>query len=180
MRILSENPEIIAKNPAMLNDLMEKIRPDMSARAISFVSVEPSRREDLGSSRQMREQIDEICRRVKTEVLEEIHSKIPGLLDATKMTTSIRNTVQASNESVRMLSEIEEVKEIYAYIEPDNLRLVVIHGETDRIEILRKVVEIETLFDLKFEDIYFEFKVLHHSEVNESSISDGLLIFRRA
>lgn len=176
MKILSNNPEMYAKNPAMFAEIMGRIIPETE---ISFVSFKPSRREKHDLGMQMKVQIDDICRKIKAEVLEQIRSEISKLFDATKRQTSARSMVQAMSESIRIISEIQEVKEIYAFAEPENLRLVIVHDATDRIELLRKVVEIENSFDIRFEDTYFEFKVMHYSEIYENLMPEGLLIFKR-
>lgn len=176
MKILNNNPEMLAKDPAMLAEIVGRVIPETE---ISFLSFKPSRREKYDLNTQMKGQIDDICKKIKAEVLEQIRSEISKFFDAAKRQTSARSMVQAISESVRIISEIQEVKEIYAFTEPENLRLVIVHDATDRIELLRKVVEIENSFDIRFEDTYFEFKVMHYSEIYENLMSEGLLIFKR-
>lgn len=175
MKILKNNPEMFAKNQTMF-EIMRRIIPETE---ISFVSFKPSRREEHDLGTQMKVQMDDICRKIKAEVLEQIRSEISKLFDATKRQTSARSMVQAMSESIGIISEIQEIKEIYAFTEPENLRLVIVHDAIDRIELLRKVVEIENSFDIRFEDTYFEFKVMHYSEIYENLMSEGLLIFKR-
>lgn len=175
IKILSNNPEMLAKNPAMLVEIMNRIVPGVKIT----LSFETNHEEDTLSKR-MEGQFDEICKRVKTEVLEQIRSEISGLFEATKKQVAVEIMTQAINESIRMISKIQEVKKIYAFIEPENIQLIIVHSGSDRIDLLRKIVEIENSLGAKFENIYFDFKILHYSEVDENLILDGQLIFMRA
>jgi hypothetical protein len=41
-------------------------------------------------------------------------------------------------------------------------------------------MEIESLLDARYEDIFFQFDALHYTEVDENSMSNDLLVFLRS
>jgi hypothetical protein len=174
IKILLNNPEMFARNP-MLAEMVSSITPSAGITLLSFEAGH--REEDL--NKRMEGRVDEICKKIKTEVLEQIRSEISSLFEATKRQVSIEVMTRAINESIKMLSKIQEVKKIYAFIEPENIQLIIVHSASDRIDLLRKIVEIENSLGAEFENIYFDFKILHYSEVDENLILDGQLIFMR-
>jgi hypothetical protein len=177
VKILSKNPELLVKNPALFAEILES---GISSDEISLASFESSRKEENYVSKQMEGRVHEICEKIKMEVLEEVRSEISGLFEALKEQSSVETMMQAISDSMKMISQIQEVKRIYVFLEPANLQFIIVHDANDRLSLLRKIMEIGNMLDAKFEDIYFEFKVLHHSEINENLISEGRLIFMRA
>jgi hypothetical protein len=87
--------------------------------------------------------------------------------------------IQAMGESMKKISLIREVRKVYVFTESENLRFMVIHDSDTRIGTLRRIAAIENWLDATFEDLYFEFDVLHVSEVNDNLTQNGLLIFER-
>jgi len=183
LNIVSKNPALLTRDQ-VVRALAEKVytTPEdlMSVPDLYYVSFESRPKTEDALKKTIERQVDEICQKVRIEVLEQVRSDISRLLDATKKEASVENMTRAVTESIRKVSEIPEVKKIYAFLEPGNLCLIIIHSAMDRISMLRRIVEIENSLDLRFEDIYFEFKILHLSEIDENLISDALLIFERA
>jgi predicted secreted protein len=176
LQLIAHNPDILAKNPDMLSQIVDKVSQDME---ISVVSFKPSRQDVNQVSKQMEENVDVICGKIRQDVLKQVRSEIAGLFGTARSQLSTVAMMQAMSESIKKLSLIREVRAVYVFTEPENLRFVVIHDSMDRIDVLRKVVEIENGLDADFEDLYFEFSVLHRSEVNDDLIRDALLIFER-
>ena len=176
LSLIANNPGILAKNPNMIMEIVGKLSQEME---ISYVSFKPSRQDAGQVNKQLGEQVDAICGKVRGEVLEQIRSEISGIFGTTRGQFSARSMMQAMSETIRRISLIREVRAIHALAEPESLRFIVVHDSADRIETLRKVAEVENWLDSNFEDLFFEFEVLHHSEVNEDLTRDALLIFER-
>jgi hypothetical protein len=176
MRLIVNNPEILAKNPSMLSEILGKVNQDME---ISFVSFKPSHQETNQLDKQLMEQVDAVCGRIKADVVEQVRSEISNILGATRSQVSARSMIQAMGESMKKISLIREVRKVYVFTESENLRFMVIHDSDTRIGTLRRIAAIENWLDATFEDLYFEFDVLHVSEVNDNLTQNGLLIFER-
>ena len=179
MKIISKNPSIISKNPSIFLR-----NPLMRAGIIDYIMVDEElspvpiefKREREG---EINKQINELSQQISRKVLEQIRSDISKLLSVTESQASVKALTQAINESIKMISEIREVKKVFAFVEPKTLGLIIIHDADDKLELLKKIVKIENFLDEKFEDIYFEFETLHHSEIDNDSLIDGMLIFMR-
>ena len=183
IKLASQNPNLF-REEQLKHALVEAIYPtseDVSlGRDIYYASYTERPSADDELIRKDERQVNEICQKVRVEVLEQLRSDISRLLDATRKEASVENMTRAITESIRRMSEIPEVRKIYALVEPENLHFIIAHSGVDRIGVLRRIVEVENSLDSKFEEIYFEFKVLHLSEIDENLVSDNLLIFERA
>jgi len=177
MRVLARNPELYAKNPSMLSDTLANI---ISGSEVSFVSFNPSVRREDEMTDQMQSRMEDICQKVTLRVLEQVRSEIPRLFEASRSQLSASKTIEAIGQIVKMISKIDEVRKVYARVEPEGLRITIIHDSTQRLELLRKVMEIEGLLDARFEDVFFQFDALYYTEIDESSVSNDMLIFLRS
>jgi len=122
-------------------------------------------------------QINKICEKVKDKVIKQIRSELSALVKSQEI-ASISRKSNALSDTLKLISQIPEVNEAYFYLEDGILKFIIIHDSPNRIDVLRKVIEVENTLDEKFEDLYFDFIVLHRSEMDHELIP-GNLIFKR-
>ncbi len=174
LNIIEKNPNLV-ENQALVHEIIDSMPKDyFEKNDFEFVSVS-----DNSPQVESKNTIDEICKKVKNEVLEQVRSDISSLVNAVNKEASTDEMTRALSDSIRSISGIPQVKKIYASIEPNNLYMIVIHKSTDRIGILRKVVEVQNLLDVKFDRVYFDFKILHESELRDNQTLSTSIVFER-
>lgn len=175
INILEKNPELLRRG----RDLVTWVESSDMGLKWRLQPPELCQNEDEQLENQTKE-VDALVERIKMQALEQMRSEVSRLLNATRKQSSTRFLMQAMSDSIEFISNNTEVKEIYSFVESEELRLTIIHNSENRIGILRQMMKIENMLDLKYPDIFFEFKVLHGSEMNETLKSQGLTIFKRS
>jgi hypothetical protein len=166
------------------HEITRKIKSDLfrlsllSSRTsgITYTTFGPSTAEK--KSKLTEDQIDELRQKIKDEVIKQIRSEIFQFIKTQKVMFAEKK-IDALSDTLKEISKIPEISEAYLDIENETLKFTIIHESPDRINILNKIIEIENMLDEKFEDLYFDFTVLHCSEISRELISSNLIFKQR-